>query len=79
MKNRVIKLATKVKEAQSAKEMVQFMDKQVDIAMEKLIVTCVVKDVRSSWGKVQLLVNPIAGSGEQWVAEERVVSKGEEL
>jgi hypothetical protein len=33
---------------------------------------CNVKDVRVSWGKINLLVSPEAGSGEAWLSVDRV-------
>lgn len=35
-------------------------------------VYCTVVDVRKVWNRVDLLVRPVAGHGEQWVSMDRV-------
>ena len=45
----------------------------VAVRMQDLTIDCQVIDAKNSWGKVRLLVQPVAGRGEQWVELERLV------
>ena len=58
----------------TAKQMHVAIGQQVNIKMESLQVTCEVKDVKNSYGRVRLLVFPLCGSGEQWIEMSRVTS-----
>ena len=57
----------------NAKALTEHIGKRVNIAMEKMIVTCMIEDARIVWGNVQVLVSPIEGSGQQWVSEDRII------
>lgn len=50
--------------------------KTVQLRFESLRVSAEVIDAKSSYGKVRLLVKPIAGSGQQWIEESRIVPEG---
>lgn len=41
-------------------------------ASEKIRVLCEVADSRSVWGRVDLLLRPVQGTGEQWVSIDKV-------
>lgn len=45
---------------------------QVSVRFEKVLIDCLVADVKNSWGKPRLLIRPQLGSGEQWVELDRV-------
>lgn len=65
----------------TAREMVPALGAVVSVAVGvgDLVVSCRVKDVKTAWNQVRLLVVPIAGTGEAWVELSRlrrdVVSK----
>ena len=59
----------------TATEMLPAIGTTVMVRFEDLMVACLVKDVKSSWGKARLLVLPIAGEGTQWVEMGRVSGK----
>lgn len=46
---------------------------KVMVRMESLVVECKVLDAKNAYGRVRLLINPVSGSGAQWVLEDRVV------
>ena len=45
----------------------------VRVRFESIYVECIVRDVKSSWGKARLMVVPVTGSGSQWVEMDRIV------
>jgi hypothetical protein len=49
--------------------------KTVNVRLEKsLTVECIVLDVRECWNRIDLLVTPVSGTGEQWVSDERITN-----
>lgn len=56
----------------TANEMIPAVGVRVDVRFEDLRVTCTVVDVKTSWGKPRLLIEPVSGSGQQWVELGRV-------
>ena len=56
----------------TAKAMIPAVGQRVSVSMESLTVTCEVLDCKSSYGRVRLLVAPLAGSGSQYVEMSRV-------
>ena len=56
----------------TAKQMLPAVGQRVSVKMESLTVTCEVLDCKSSYGRVRLLVAPLAGSGSQYVEMSRV-------
>jgi hypothetical protein len=47
------------------------------LRFEKLDVGVTILDVRQVWGRVDVLVEPCAGSGQQWVSSDRVTLEAE--
>ena len=47
----------------------------VAVRMEDLTIHCRVLDVKRSWDRIRLQVQPLAGDGLQWVDLSRVVSR----
>ena len=45
----------------------------VVVRLEKLTVVCKVKDMREAWNRVDVLITPVNGGGEQWVSVDRVI------
>ena len=43
------------------------------VLFEQLTIACRVADVKTSYGRVRLLVTPLSGSGSQWVELGRLV------
>jgi hypothetical protein len=54
-------------------ELIPAVGAAVDVRFEGLTVTCAVLDAKNSWGKVRLLVAPLAGAGDQWIELGRLV------
>lgn len=56
------------------REMADLLNSEhVVVRLEKLDVACKVKDIREVWNRVDVLVTPVNGSGEQWVSMERII------
>ena len=53
-------------------EMIPAVGATVMVAFESIHVTCTVRDVKMSYGRPRLKVQPVNGSGEQWVDLARV-------
>ena len=47
----------------------------VAVRMEDMVINCRVTDAKSAWGQVRLQVEPLAGSGSQWVDISRVTAR----
>ena len=45
----------------------------VQLRMESLMVSVRITDAKWSWGKVRLQVQPVSGSGSQWVEPQRLM------
>lgn len=45
----------------------------VQVRFEELLITCTVRDAKSAYGRVRLLVEPHQGIGQQWVELSRLV------
>lgn len=58
----------------TANEMLPAIGTKVLLRMEKLLIEAHVCDVRFVWGNPQLEVEPVAGSGKQWVMLDRIAS-----
>jgi len=43
--------------------------------MEDMVINCRVTDAKSAWGQVRLQVEPLAGSGSQWVDISRITAR----
>jgi len=44
----------------------------VSVGVGDLVVSCRVKDVKTAWNQVRLLVSPVVGKGEAWVELSRL-------
>lgn len=53
-------------------DMTPAIGQRVSVNFESVRVTCSVRNVKSSYGRVRLLVAPEFGSGEQWVEMSRL-------
>lgn len=53
-------------------DMTPAVGQRVSVRFEELRITCSVRNVKSSYGRVRLLVAPESGSGEQWVEMSRL-------
>ena len=56
----------------TATQMTPAIGAKVWAQFEDLLVLCTVCDVKTSWGKVRLLITPELGQGSQWVEMARV-------
>ena len=51
----------------TANEMIVAVGQEVQLKSGSLWVACTVRDVKTSWGRTRLLIEPVTGSGKQWV------------
>jgi len=51
----------------TAKELVSYIGRCGSIHLGKVVVNVRVTDARVSWGAVQVEIEPLSGSGSQWV------------
>lgn len=56
----------------TAKAMLPAIGQQVNVRCEDLQILCTVTDVKSAYGVIRLQVQPVAGTGSQWVQLERI-------
>ena len=56
----------------TATEMMPAVGETVKVRFEDLQITCKVVDVKMSWGRPRLQIEPLAGEGRQWVELGRV-------
>ena len=56
----------------TVKDMMPAIGATVMVTFESVKVTCIVTDVKESWGKARVQVNPVVGDGSQWVEMGRV-------
>jgi len=69
---------TRLKTAdQNASSLALYIGKTGMLHCEYLLVDVAVADAKRSYGRTLLLVRPVAGSGEQWVEENRVTGISE--
>ena len=52
---------------QTVRELMPALGEQVAVRFEDMIFDCTVLDAKNSWGKVRILVQPIKGTGQQWI------------
>lgn len=57
--------------------MVKMVGKTAKLNMEGLTVFVHVLDVKTAFGRVDVLVQPVAGSGEKWVSSDKVTADDE--
>ena len=58
--------------AHTANEMIPAIGQGVTVRFEDLHIHCTVRDVKSSYGRIRLLVSPVSGNGSQWVEPSRI-------
>ena len=51
----------------TANQMSVAVGQRVQLRTGSLRVDCTVLDAKTAWGNVRLLVEPVAGTGQQWV------------
>ena len=57
----------------TATDMIPAVGHTLTVRLDGLCIEVHVKDVRYVWGKPQLLVTPLAGSGAKWIELSRLV------
>ena len=57
---------------QTARQLTEVLGGHGNLRIDKLIVRVRVDDIREVFGRTDYLVSPVAGSGQQWVAADRV-------
>ena len=57
----------------TAQQMSVVLGTEVEIRCEDLTVTCKVLDMKQAYGKVRYQIEPIRGTGTQWVEAARIV------
>jgi len=58
----------------TVRDLVPAVGAKVTVRFEKLAIVCTVLDAKNSYGQVRLLVEPVAGAGEQWIELGRLVA-----
>jgi len=58
---------TNYRTQQTVRELTPAIGAQVTVRFEELAIECRVIDAKNSWGKVRVLVQPLAGTGQQWI------------
>jgi hypothetical protein len=58
----------------TVRQLVPALGSTVLVRFEELTIECNVADAKNSWGKVRLLVEPLAGKGQQWIELGRLVT-----
>jgi hypothetical protein len=61
-------------EPRTARQMTPAIGAEVEVRFESIIVYCTVRDVKNSYGRCRLLVEPMSGAGEQWIEPSRIVA-----
>ena len=60
----------------TVKEQAELIGKQVSVAIEQTLrVDCTVLDSRTAFNRHDVLVEPISGSGSQWVSASRIMEE----
>lgn len=56
----------------NASEIVKVLNKTVTITIEAFTIEVKIVDVKKAYGQTRYLVEPVNGSGQQWVNDSRV-------
>lgn len=56
----------------TANEMIPAVGRKVLVRFEDLEVLCIVRDVKTAWNRPRLRIEPVSGTGSQWVELGRV-------
>jgi hypothetical protein len=59
----------------TANELSKYVGTTIFVRFEDLIVSCVVTDAKTTFGRDRLLVRPTDGRGEQWIEFSRLVTQ----
>ena len=65
--------------AHTATQMLPAIGQTVRAQFEDLTIDARVSDVKSSYGRVRLLVSPVSGTGKQWIEVSRLRHDGGRL
>jgi hypothetical protein len=57
--------------------MAKLIGKTAKLNIERLLVSVHVMDVKTAFGRIDVLVEPVTGSGEKWVSSEKIVTEDE--
>ena len=58
----------------TVRELTPAIGARVSVRFESLTIACTVLDAKNTWNKVRILVQPVAGQGEQWIELGRLVA-----
>lgn len=58
--------------ALTATTMQPYVGQTVNVQFESVVVPCRILDVKMAWGKSKFSIQPINGSGSQWVESGRI-------
>lgn len=56
----------------TASELIKVIGKPATVRIESLSIACVITDCKQVYGSVRYQVQPVAGSGSQWIDASRV-------
>lgn len=56
----------------SIMEMASLVGKTGKLKVDSFLIPVLISDIRKVWQRIDVLVSPVNGSGEQWVSLERV-------
>jgi len=56
----------------TATQMIPAVGKQINVHVETWVIPMMVTDVKNAWGRIRLEVEPISGTGRQWIELTRV-------
>ena len=57
----------------TTKELMDIIGTNAVIHMEKIKVEVEILDARQNFGRTEYLIRPLAGAGEQWIKDDRLV------
>jgi hypothetical protein len=57
----------------TARQLAPAIGAEVLVRFESVNIACTVVDAKNSWGQVRLLIQPVAGKGQQWIELGRLV------
>ena len=61
-------------ENMTAREMLPAIGSKALVRFESVLVECTISDAKFAYGNARVLVSPVSGQGQQWVAFSRLVS-----
>ena len=54
-------------------EMAPIVGRTVEVRFESVTIACRVLDAKTAWNRGRLLIEPVAGTGRQWVETGRIM------